>query len=395
MLNNSSGFVKLALSIILFPTFFQEAFIRFAWGAEDPVWMMISKRLFLLTPVLAIILGCWLTMASVFTIAIRQNRQDFVRELLITWWDLGKSIYAFWGGILKFVFTFFVTLLGVTKIALLSAWSLVQEIIILPFRLLGHAGRNIVRSPVPWIALVLTICWCLMEAMIFTYVTAPLVVDTFSNITGDQLSDSFVRIPLFIFMLFIVLGSYAILATFVDSVKQKSIASILGIGAVETVVLFVEVVFLYREFVDSLVPWFAQYSENFELGILSTLTISCFMWFGIRSLSWFLFAAHGTPTIMAVIHGKGFKTSGQANTQKLRYVSVSSDFMSQIKKEANWIHNNGDELLASFILPPLQVVAAAINFCTLLVSTHHLFELPLKNIEAISNPEFLVNKASR
>ena len=396
MITSQTGIAKLILSVLLFPTLFQRLFLNFAWGAEDQIWMMILKRVFFLLPVLALILGCWLTVACLLTILIRQNRQDFARELFITWWDLGKSIFSFWGGIFVFLFNLFITILGLIKIAALSAWSLVQEIIIMPFRLLAHMGRNIVTSPIPWIAIVLTLFWCFIEAVIFTYVTSTLVVDTFSNITGDNLTEGAVRIPLFIFMIFIVLGSYAVLSTLVDAVRNRRIHSIIGIGVIELVVLFVEVTFLYREFVDSLVPWFAQYSETFNLGIFWTLAISAMVWFGIRSLSWFLFAAHGTPLIMTVIQGKGVKLEGKrAQLPPLRFASVSSDFMAKIKKENGWIEKRGQELLAAFILPPLQVVAAAINFCTLFVSTNHLFELPLKNIEAISRPKFLVQKMSR
>ena len=83
------------------------------------------------------------------------------------------------------------------------------------------------------------------------------------------------------------------------------------------------------------------------------------VWFGIRSLSWFLFAAHGTPLIMSVIQGKGVRFEGKrAQLPPLRFVSVSSDFMAKIKKENGWIEKRGQELLAAFILPPLQVVAA-------------------------------------
>jgi len=77
--------------------------------------------------------------------------------------------------------------------------------------------------------------------------------------------------------------------------RAKNVYSIVGILVIEFVSLFVEVVFLYHEFVDSLVPWFAQYSEGLELGIFWTLAIACLAWFGIRSISWFLFAVHGTP----------------------------------------------------------------------------------------------------
>ncbi len=304
MLNSSSGLVKVVLSLLFFPMFFQGAFIEFSWGALDPYLLMAGKRLFLLLPTFAILLGCWITIACLLTVVIRQNRQQFLIALFVTWWDMGKSIVSFWGGIFKFLFTFIVALVGLLKIMVLAIWSIIQEIIFMPFRLIHNVGKNVVSSSVPWIAVFLTVFWCLVEAVIFTYVTTPLVVDTFSNITGEQLSASFVRIPLFIFLLFIILGSYAVLSTMVEVVKNKNISAILGIGVIELVALFVEVVFLYREFVDSLVPWFAQYSENFELGIFWNLAISVSVWFGIRSLSWFLFASHGTPTLMAIIRGE-------------------------------------------------------------------------------------------
>ncbi|MEJ2536634.1 MAG: hypothetical protein P8048_06230 [Calditrichia bacterium] len=390
MLNGTSGLVKLILSVLFFPMFFQTAFIDFAWGNFDPTWMMLSKRLFLLLPVLAIILGCWVTMACLLTVLIRQKRQEFVIALFITWWDLGKSIVSFWGGIFKFLFEFLASLLGLLKILAMGLWSLIQEVLFLPFRLIRGISRNVVSSPVPWIAVFLTIFWCLVEAVIFTYVTTPLVVDTFSNITGEQLTVAFVRIPLFIFLLFIVLGSYAVLSTMVDAVKTKNISAILGIGVIEIVTLFVEVVFLYREFVDSLVPWFAQYSENFQLGIFWTLALSIFVWFGIRSLSWFLFASHGTPTMMSIIQGKGVQIISSGDNARNKVLVSTSEFMNKIKQDSAWFQRKGDELLTAIMLPPLQVVAAAINFCTLLITSKHLFELPYKNMDEIKKSTVLI-----
>lgn len=381
MLNDNSGLIKLILSILLFPTFFQESFILFAWGGSDPFWVAMSKRLFLLLPVAAIILGCWLTVACSLTILIRPNRQEYIKSIFITWWDMGKAIASFWGGILKFVFTLFVTTIEFVKVAILAAWALVQELILMPFRLLGNMGRNVVSSQVPWIAVVLTLFWCFIEGVIFTYVMTPLVVDTFSNITGDTLTENMVRIPLFIFLLFVVLGSYAVLSTLVSSVQKKNIGQIIGIAVVEIMVLFVEVIFLYREFVDALVPWFAQYSDNFELGIFGILAISTFVWFGIRSLSWFLFAAHGTPTIMAVIQGKGLALAERGERPVQNYSSISSSFMEKIKADIAWVQQAGDDLIAAFIIPPLQIIAAALNFCMLLFNGQHLFVLPFAKME--------------
>src|SRR5207249_10935181 len=115
-----------------------------------------------------------------------------------------------------------------------------------------------------------------------------------------------IRIPLFFFMLFIALGSYAVLSAFTKAVVSRDWATILKIAVVESVAMFVEIVFLYREFVDALVPWFAQHaSHKFDLGIGGTLLIAGLVWLGVRSLSWFLFAHAGTPTILAIISGRG------------------------------------------------------------------------------------------
>jgi len=390
MVLEPSIFVRVILSVLLFPTLFQTGFLEFAWGAGDEFWVMVGKRVFLLLPMLAIIAGCWVSVPSLLTVIFRHKRREFILAFFVTWWDLGKSIVSYWGGILKFCLNLFWAVLGFLKIAIFSIWSIVQEVLFLPFRLVRNAGQSVVSSPVPWIAVFLTLLWCLIEAVIFAYVTSPLVVDTLSNITGEQLSMTLLRIPLFIFLFFVVLGSYAVLSTFVSAVRSKKVSTILGISVIELVVLLVEVVFLYREFVDSLVPWFAQYSEGFELGVFWTLAISCFAWFGIRSISWFLFAAHGTPTILSVIQGKGLGVQLSEEPAKARSAVFTSEFLEKLKAEAEWVKTKGDELLASFMLPPLQVVAATVNFFTLLVNGKHLFELPFTGIDSILSSKSLL-----
>lgn len=394
---NDSGLTKFLVYLLLFPALFQEAVIQFTWAAGDPVALMVAKRLFLLLPALAFILGCWITIPTLLTALFRQNRSTFIITLFITWWDLGKAIVSFWGGIIRFLFYFVIALLGLLKTLVLGIWSVIQSLLFMPFQMLGKASQKVVGSNVPWIAVFLTFFWVFVETVIFTYVTTPLVLDTMSNITGEQLSVTLVRIPLFTFLFFIVLGSYAVLSTFVDSVKDKDISQILGIGAIEIIVLFVEVVFLYREFVDALVPWFALYAENFQIGMTGILAIAAFMWFGIRSLSWFLFAAYGTPTIMSIIQGKGVDVKGKkkssAKTEKMSW-DFSNGFMEKLKDDADWVQEKGQELLAAFMLPPLQVVAAAINFLTLLVNGAHLFELPFKKLDDIKPSNVLVETLS-
>jgi hypothetical protein len=393
MFSGTSGIMNLILSIILFPMFFQEVLLHYAWGADDTLLLMLFKRIFTLLPAVAFIIGCWITIAALLTVIIRQNRRQFITAILITWWDLGKAVVFYWGGIFRFVFNLIGTLLGIVKIILFTIAGIIYEIFLFPVKILHRFGRSVVQSSTPWIAVILTLFWCIIEATIFTYVTTPIVVDTFSNITGEYISEHFIRIPLFIFLLFIVLGSYAVLSTFAGAIKKRNVSAILGIGVIEIITLSVEVVFLYREFVDSLVPWFAQYSENFELGIFWTLAISCFAWFGIRSLSWFLFAEHGTPTIMRIIQGKGIDVANQKKPTDALSYTFAPECINRLKKENGWFKEKGEEVLSSFMLPLLQVIAAIINFFTLFISANHLFELPFKNIADIKNSKSLISTA--
>ncbi|MEX0719348.1 MAG: hypothetical protein WD059_01690 [Balneolaceae bacterium] len=387
---NNDTLANIAFSILLFPTFFQQEFLAFAWAAGDPLWAMTLKRGLLLLPVLTFILGSWVTIPTILSIVFRQNRKEFTLSLFMAWWDFGKSIAYYWAGLANFMFYLVVYLLGMVKILILGIMSVLQTILLMPFRLLGSAGKKVTGSTIPWIAVFLTLFWVLVETTIFTYVTTPLVLDTLSNITGEAIDIVLMRIPLFTFLFFIVLGSYAVLSTFVDAFKQKNVSQILGIAVIEIIVLLVEVLFLYREFVDSLIPWFALYAEDFQISILGILGISAFVWFGIRSLSWFLFASYGTPTIMAVIQGKGVQADqnkaakASATDKKISARIFDTDeYMNNIKENIDWVQKKGDDLIEAFMLPPLQLIASAINFCTLLVANKHLFKLPLTDMESL------------
>jgi hypothetical protein len=390
MMSFNEPVLRTILNIVFFPMMFQSALISFAWGAGEQTWLLLGKRLFLLLPAAAVLIACWASVAAVLSIPIRGNRQEFITALFVTWWDLGKSVLSFWGGLFRLATELLMAGLALLRVVALAAWALVHDVVLMPFGFLRQVAGNVVRSPIPWIAVSLTLAWCAVETTIFTYVMSPVVIDTFSNITGETLKESFIRVPLFLFLFFVVMGSYAVLSTFVDSLKSKSAQQIAGIIVIECVVIFVEVVFLYREFVDSLVPWFAQYSSNFELGIFWTLAISCFAWFGIRSLSWFLFAAHGTPTIMAVIQGRSVEAGENPEAPRVRLMEMTEAYWTRTQKDTAWMRQRGDALLSSFMLPPLQVVAAAVNFCTLCLLNKHLFSLPFENLDAMKYSEKLI-----
>lgn len=370
--------------------------ILFIWGASDPAWLLVTKRLFLLMPFGAAVLGYWASVLCLPTILVRTKRQAFVGLVIVTWWDLARATFTYWGGVFRFLLRLTISLLGAVQMLVVGLWAAVQEIVLMPFRLIRNVGNNMLNPGVPWIAVTMTFFWCVFEAMIFTYVMTSLVIDTLSNLAGTEMTEAAVRIPLFLFMLFIILGSYAVLSTWTTALKSRDVPSIIKIGVVELVAMFVEVVFLYREFVDALVPWFAQHtSGNFELGIFGTLAIAGLTWLGIRSLSWFLFASAGTPTIMAIIQGQGVGNRDMAGVVRKEFRLFSENYTSQLRKEFAWVGAEGEKLLDAFLVPPMQLVAAALNFVTLLVMNRHLIDLPLQSVRDFKDARSVITGAPR
>jgi len=367
----------------------------FAWGAGDPFWLLTLKRIFLLLPLGAVVVGYWTSVLSLPTIVVRAKRRTFVSLVLVTWWDLARAIFTFWGGVFRFLLRLGLSVLGTAQILVVGVWAVLQELVALPLRMIRNVSSNVLSPGVPWIAVTMTFFWCVFEAVIFTYVMTSLVIDTLSNLAGTQMTETAVRIPLFLFMLFVVLGSYAVLSTWATALKSRDWPTIVKIGVVEAVAMFVEVVFLYREFVDALVPWFAQHtSGNFELGIFGTLLIAGVTWLGLRSLTWFLFAAAGTPTMMAIIQGQGVGSRDASGGSSPEFRFFSGNFTGQLRKEFDWVGAEGERLLDAFLVPPMQVVAGALNFVTLLVANRHFLDLPLQTVRDFKDARSLVAELS-
>ena len=392
MFNEASGAWKVILSLLFFPVPFQHDFLNFALGADDLFWVALLKRLFLLLPVLSIILACWVTIPCVLSVVFRAQRTEFVITFFLIWWDLGKAIFSFWGGILKFLLVLVTAIMALLKLIVLGIWVLIQDLFFIPIQLLKNLGVGVFDAGIPWIALVLTLVWCLIEATVFTFVTTPLVMDTLSNLTGAGISETLLRIPLFLFLLFLILGSYAVLSTWTDALSSKKIGTIIKIGMIELVALFVEVVFLYREFVDSLVPWFDQHtSGDFQLGIAGTLAIATVAWLGIRGMSWVLFASHGTPLLMAIIRGSGLTASSTAPGEKQPLMEIR--LIEQLRKEFEWALAKGTEVSDAFLIPPLQILAASVNFCTFLFTSIPIFDIPLTKLDQVMSSKGFLEKA--
>jgi hypothetical protein len=140
---------------VLFNPFLNTA-VNFAWGIGDQGWLIWVKRVYLLLPVLAIIVGYWATILGLLTVPFRSDRRAFIAALLVTWWALGRGIFSFWGGTFKFVLVLIATIFNFMRLMVLGLWALAQDIMFMPLRAVGNLGESILNPGLPWIAVGLT-----------------------------------------------------------------------------------------------------------------------------------------------------------------------------------------------------------------------------------------------
>lgn len=383
--------------ILLFPNLFQGAAFRWAWGAYDDFWIMLAKRFFFLLPVAAVVFGCWISIGCLLTLIVREKRREYASTLFITWWDLFRCIFMFWGGIFVFSYKVAGWLIALIRLLLFAIWLFFQDVVLSPLRAAKGVGEIASTPGTPWIAVSMTLAWCFLEAIVFTFIMTNFVREVVINITNTEINESVMQVVLFMMLLAFVVGSFAIVASLQLAIRSKDLKQIILVFIVELTALLFEVLFLYREFVDALIPWFAQYAgEGFTISPFVVILIASLAWAGIRGMTWFLFAQAGTPTIMAIIQRSGLSSKGGGsslfNFNKKEQFKFVQDAIQSIKKDVDWVTKTGDDMVSSFVLPPLQVIAACLNFLTLLVSSKHLFSLPFSNFKEVLRAQELLRQ---
>src|SRR5258705_3366109 len=178
--------------------------------------------------------------------------------------------------------------------------EVIRQVALMPFTMTGRMTQTYFTPGVPWIAFVMLIFWCALEAAIFSYTLMPTVTELLADLVGGESTTRYSGPILYFFLLLLIMGSFACVQTLMDAVKKREWKFIVQMVAVELFVMFFEVMFLYRELIDALTPWIAQ-QTGMKVGLTVTLSLSAFGWIGIRGMTWFLFGQYGTPPMLAFI----------------------------------------------------------------------------------------------
>jgi hypothetical protein len=358
--------------------------ISLAW-TDGPLAGRALAWALLLMPALLLAAGMWCTVISLYTLPFRSGRGYFITALLMAWWDAGRTIWLFWTGMLRVLVALVGWVIGSVRFGLLMIKNMLLGLLRSPLTLLDWTSRRYFQPGVPWIAFLILLVWCAIEATIFTFTLQPTLNEVFGSLTGFDPNPNVMTPLLWLFLFMLVAGSFACIQVVTEAVKQKKTATIVQMLVVESAVMFFEVIFLYRELIDAITPWIAQQSGgSVQLGIGATLALASFGWLGVRGMSWFLFGRFGTPALLAILSRQ---TISQEDGVRIVASPVEPDLwrapVNALKAETEWFHEEAKRMFELLSLPVLQLLAAAINFAVVAVQSRPMFALPFKSLEDI------------
>jgi hypothetical protein len=353
--------------------------------APGPLWLVVGKYIFLFFPALLALAAVWCTQLSLYTFPFRSARVQFIPTLMMTWWDAVHAVWAYWVGMFRFVWVALGWAVTFGTFVAKLVLEVIRQIALMPFTMTGRMTQNYFTPGVPWVAFVMLIFWCALEAAIFSYTLMPTVTELLADLVGGESTARYTGPILYFFLLLLIMGSFACVQTLMEAVKKREWKFIVQMVAVELFVMFFEVMFLYRELIDALTPWIAQ-QTGMKLGLTVTLSLSAFGWTGIRGMTWFLFGQYGTPPMLAFISRRPMVEEDDSRPVKDMPAAPAwwRQPVAELKQEIEWLHAKSDQLVDYLVLPVLQIAAAALNFGMVLVASRQVFSVPFKDRSEIT-----------
>jgi hypothetical protein len=356
--------------------------VNFVWYG-DTFSEMLFKRVLILLPMLLLLAAVWSTMVSLYTIPFRSKRGGFLTAILLGWWDVGRTIWLYWAGLVRFV----LVLVGWTWATIRLVFQMLvtglKGTFRSPLAVLDWTSRNYFKPGVPWVAFLALMVWTAVEATIFMYTLSPTLSEVLSGITGYEPNPRLVGPLLWIFLYFLILGSFACIQVLTQAIASRNVGEIIQMIFVELSVMFFEVIFLYRELVDAITPWIAQQTnENVRLGLVSTLALACFGWVGVRGMTWFLFGRYGTPAVLAILARDTIREGAPvATTPMAPQPDIWRGPIQALKDEVEYFKAEAKRGFELITLPVLQVLACAVNMIVIVIRSQPLFRLPFASID--------------
>jgi hypothetical protein len=359
----------------------QQLVFGYVLGGSTP-GLTVLKAVLLLLPAAVLVVSLWAMMLSLYTLPFRSGRGHFLTAILMSWWDVGRMAWFYWAGMGRFLFVLAGWIGSLIRAFARLTWNAIKGTLNSPFAVLDWTSRRYFQPGVPWLAFLLLLVWSAIEAVIFTFTLRPTMNELLADLTGAEPNAIMLSALLYVFLFFLVGGSFACVQALNDAIKSKHYGTIISMVLIEFVVAMFEVLFLYRELVDAITPWLAQ--QGFNLGIGGTLALAFSAWLGVRGMTWFLFGRYGTPALIAVLARENIsREGGNVDIAPPRQPEFWKAPITALKAEVEWFKKEGREMFELLTLPVLQLMAAGFNFCLVLLLGRPLFTLPFRSLDEV------------
>jgi hypothetical protein len=226
--------------------------------------------------------------------------------------------------------------------------------------------------------------WCFLEATALTWALYPRASKMVASLLGTDRELTFTAPILYFFVLLLIVGSFASLQRLADAIRQRELKWLARLVVLGLSVMVFEVAVLYRQLARALAPVIArQMGWQAELGLWLTVAVPLIGWIGVRSMTWLLFGHLGAP-VPGFLLRRPASPPGRAPVQGPAGPSTWRAELEELGRGMGWLHERSDELLEHLALPVLTVLAAALNFGMVLVTSRPVFSLPFKGLRAIT-----------
>src|SRR5262249_58685441 len=97
--------------------------------------------------------------------------------------------------------------------------EVIRQVALMPFTMTGRMTQTYFRPGVPWVAFLMLVFWCALEAAIFSYTLYPTVSELLTDLVGgDSGLPRYTTPILYCFLLLLVMGSFACVQTMIDAI---------------------------------------------------------------------------------------------------------------------------------------------------------------------------------
>ena len=117
---------------------------------------------------------------------------------------------------------------------------------------------------------------------------------------------------------------------------------------------------------------------------MAVLSLAVFGWVGVRGMTWFLFGRFGTPALLAILGRETLKHDtaiGAGGREPL--VNAMEGPIAALKAETAWFNREARKVFELLSLPVLQLLAAAVNFAVVAITSRPMFSLPFANLDEV------------